>query len=576
MKFNFRVLIRTVLLAGLIIPFTQSVAQTPSSKDKVLSNGIHLPEVWPPEYAIWQERKTMPVPYLKNPPEVVIINTGRQLFVDGFLIDFTNLDKVNHQPTYHSKNPVLEASEEWELSGNEPAYAAPFSDGVWYDELDDKYKMWYLTGAGKGQSGLRTAFAESKDGVNWEKANLGIFGNTNIVENTDRDAATVWLDKMEPDPAKRFKMFMVQAEHDYDLWPMVLKYSPDGRHWSKGVAISGGMYDRSTVFYNPFLSKWVLSMKVHSPIGRARAYPEHGDEKAVVSLAHKYQYDTDIHNFKTDGKVNDANIEFWFGAYKTDPHHPKFPHIAPQIYDHDAIAYESLMLGYFTVWQGPDNDEADSLGIPKRNEVFIGYSRDGFHWQRPSEKPLMGVNETDEAWNWGNVQSVIGSPIIKGDSLYFYVSGRKKEELKWESYMSTGLATMRRDGFVSVKSNEQGFLLTRNLSFDGQYLFVNADVKGQLRVEILDENGQVLPGYSRADGVPFKGNSTEHRITWKGKKDLKGLREKPVKFRFYLDDGELYSFWVSPWETGESRGYTAGGGPGLNSTGIDTPVDQTN
>jgi hypothetical protein len=31
----------------------------------------------------------------------------------------------------------------------------------------------------------------------------------------------------------------------------------------------------------------------------------------------------------------------------------------------------------------------------------------------------------------------------------------------------------------------------------------------------------------------------------------------------------LYSFWISPWLSGASRGYTAGGGPGLDPKGID-------
>jgi hypothetical protein len=561
-----------LLYSIFLLSFLQFSAQTTIIIDstKVLYNGIELPEVWPPEYDIWQERKSMPLPYLENPPAVIPINTGRQLFVDSFLIASTNLNRVHHQPEYYQENPVLEPSEDWEYNTNGP-YASPFSDGVWYDEQDGKYKMWYLTGAGKDQSGLRTAYAESKDGLNWEKPNLGIFGNTNIVENTNRDAATVWLDKMEPDPSKRYKMFMIQVKPKFSLWPMILKYSSDGINWGKNVALSGGMYDRSTVFYNPFRSKWVLSMKVHSPIGRAKAYLEHSDEKAVVSLAHKFQYDTDIHDFKLEGKINDANIKFWFGADKNDPRHPKFPKIEPQIYNHDAIAYESITLGFFTVWQGPENKVADSLGIQKRNEVLIGYSRDGFHWDRSSHDPFMGVNEAEGAWNWGNVQSVVGTPIIKGDSLYFYVSGRRLSEYMWDSYTSTGLATMRRDGFVSMNSNKPGKLLTRNLSFDGKYLFVNADVEGSLQVEVLDQYDKVIKGYSRAESVSFKGDSTKHMITWKGMKDLNNLKGKPVKFRFYLDDGEIYSFWVSPWETGESRGYTAGGGPGLSPSGIDVP-----
>jgi hypothetical protein len=42
-----------------------------------------------------------------------------------------------------------------------------------------------------------------------------------------------------------------------------------------------------------------------------------------------------------------------------------------------------------------------------------------------------------------------------------------------------------------------------------------------------------------------------------------------LKFRFYLSKGEIYSFWVSPYITGESLGYTGGGGPGLDASGID-------
>jgi len=41
------------------------------------------------------------------------------------------------------------------------------------------------------------------------------------------------------------------------------------------------------------------------------------------------------------------------------------------------------------------------------------------------------------------------------------------------------------------------------------------------------------------------------------------LAGRPVRFRFHLTNGKLYSFWVSPNETGASQGYLAGGGPGF-------------
>ena len=102
----------------------------------------------------------------------------------------------------------------------------------------------------------------------------------------------------------------------------------------------------------------------------------------------------------------------------------------------------------------------------------------------------MDVNETEGAWNWGNMQSINGTPLIVGDSLYFYSSGRRLNKIMWDSYSSTGLATLRRDGFVSMHANKnEGYLTTEKLSFDGSYFFVNADVKGKgamLKVELLD------------------------------------------------------------------------------------------
>ena len=85
------------------------------------------------------------------------------------------------------------------------------------------------------------------------------------------------------------------------------------------------------------------------------------------------------------------------------------------------------------------------------------------------------------------MQSINGVPLVVGDSLYFYSSGRQKNKIMWDSYTSTGLATLRRDGFVSMHGDKDGYLLTEKVRFDGKHLFINADVKGSLAVEILDE-----------------------------------------------------------------------------------------
>ena len=91
--------------------------------------------------------------------------------------------------------------------------------------------------------------------------------------------------------------------------------------------------------------------------------------------------------------------------------------------------------------------------------------------------------------------------------------------------------------------------------------------------EILDENGNVISGFSSSDCIAVSENATIIRMGWKGKKDLSEVAGKKVRFHFTQKNAKLYSFWVSPSEKGESMGYTAGGGPGftgnIDNVGLD-------
>ena len=413
--------------------------------------------------------------------------------------------------------------------------------------------------------GLITCYAESEDGKSWVKPELDVVPGTNIVDTLEHDCVSVLLDKHEKDAARRFKMFIVEFNSRFTV-SMKLKYSADGIHWSGPQALSGELYDRCAAYYDPFRGKYVLSLKTMDPeYGRARNYLAHEDPEMLVSLAHRV-YDNHADKF----------IRYWFHSDEDDPRNPQFPDIRPQIYNHEAMAYENLMLGYFTVWQGPENDACDSLMVQKRNEVLVGFSRDGFHWDRTHKQPFLPVSEDFHAWNAGNVQSVAGCPLVVGDSLYFYMSGRYNSKPKHDSNFATGLAMLRRDGFVSVRAGqEEGTLLTRPFACDGAYFFVNADVRGKkstLAVELLDEAGQPIPGFTKKDCIVMKrADSTKQLVTWKGHEDLSSLKGKTIRAKFYLKGGDLYAFWVSPWASGESRGYTAGGGPGLNACGVDRP-----
>src|SRR5207302_7512909 len=195
----------------------------------------------------------------------------------------------------------------------------------------------------------------------------------------------------------------------------------------------------------------------------------------------------------------------WCGSDLLDPQRDDLQTVC-ELYNLDCVAYESLLLGLFTIWRGDRNIPP---GRPKPNEVCVGFSRDGFHWHRPDRRPFLAVSEKEGDWNWGNVQSAGGCCLIVGDQLYFYVSGRAGVKGSPASGVSTtGLAVLRRDGFASMGAGDkERSLLTRPVTFRGKHLFVNVAAEGgELRAEVLDKDGQVVTGLTRDTCVPVRGD----------------------------------------------------------------------
>ena len=101
-------------------------------------------------------------------------------------------------------------------------------------------------------------------------------------------------------------------------------------------------------------------------------------------------------------------------------------------------------------------------------------------------------------------------------------------------------------------------------TFSGKHLFVNvAAAQGELRVEVLDRDGQVIAPFTRENCEPVRVDKTLVEVKWRGAADLSSLSGKPVCFRFHLANGALYAFWVSADAGGASNGFVAAGGPGF-------------
>ena len=548
-----------------------ALAPVAARAGEVLYNGIALPDIWPPKVAELTREPLATPPYLEAPPAVIPIDVGRQLFVDDFLIERTTLQRAFHRPEYHSASPVLVPDKPWEGSGAR-LRAGCFSDGVWFDPKDQTYKMWYWASAASEKPlTYDTCLATSKDGIKWEKPAFDVVPGTNVVlrdePNVHRNSSTVWLDHLEQDPAKRFKMFrVVQGEDEGVVGKKQgnryrVATSPDGIHWTI-AGNTDNVGDRSTVFQNPFRNVWVFGIRDgNAVVSRCRSYAE------FVEPAPKKSW---VGSNRGRGKT------LWIGADKLDPDRSDlnlrrpddrpWDLIPSQLYNLDSVAYESVMIGLFAIWRGQPIDR------PKINELCVGYSRDGFHWSRPDRKAFLPVSEKKEDWNWGNVQSAGGCCLVVGDKLHFYVGAVTGKNERWHADpMNVGLATLRRDGFTSMDAGASvGLLTTRPVKFSGKHLFVNVvDPQGELRAEVIDDKGQPIAPFTVENCMPVAGDSTKAAVKWKGADDLSAVSGKPVRIRFHLKNGALYAFWVSPETNGASHGYVAAGGPGFPG-GLDT------
>ncbi len=540
------------LVALAILPAT-AMAQGGS----VLYNGIQLPQTWPP---LASPTQTYSLPsYISNPPAVIPIDVGRQLFVDDFLIQQTTMTRTQHRPVMYPWNPIVAPSAE-----DTAGFAMPFSDGVWFDPADKLFKMWFYCGPGN-----TTCYAYSYDGKSWIRPSIP----DAAVPNSDQvlvaapgqagiTGLIIWMDLQDPDPTRKFKAFASDG-----TVPAYLYFSADGIHWTPNIRALYPipMWDRTTYFWNPFRNVWVDSLKTYSTLPSASTRPSY------PSRARDYTESTNLSTW-TPAQPQDSG-NYWIGPDVNDP--PYQPGGSyPQLYNLDAVAYESVMVGLFSwFYPGPNDTDPGNLPGPDLVELGAGFSRDGFQWVRPTRGSGPGTNgafipssNVAGTWNMGNTQSAGGGFLIVGDELWFYFSGRNALHAD-VAQGATGLATLRRDGFYSMDAGSTpATLTTRPLKFSGKYLFVNVtDPQGSLTVQVLNpSNGSVL-----ATSAPVTVDKTLQAVQWQnGLADLSGFSNQTVQFRFTLTNGELYSFWVSASTSGASNGYVAANGPGFTG-----PVD---
>ena len=201
------------------------------------------------------------------------VGNTRQLFIDDDVVAVVkNVTRRQHTPRKHPANPIYKNDKPWEVV----TYFRTSNFSVVRDPLDGLFKCWvqdfhdYFTVPGVPYERSRIYYAQSEDGLNWEKPALGLHDvdghntNTIIVSPDATGKSTICpnmiIDPVETDPARRFKMVHLEITNG-ERHGLCLSFSPDGINWTPyegNPIIPEWIADVEILSYDPIDKKYIL------------------------------------------------------------------------------------------------------------------------------------------------------------------------------------------------------------------------------------------------------------------------------------------------------------------------------
>ena len=446
--------------------------------------------------------------------EPVDIGSRLELFVDDYVIDSLSLNANYDLKKPEAQEVALVTDAPWE--GNVCAYYTIFQDG-------GLYRMYYrgLHYDGGMTHPEVTCYAESTDGINWTKPNLGIFEYEGSTENN-----IVWMDpgshnftpfldtNPDADSDAKYKALTRNAGAATGLYAL---QSPDGVHWtlmSNQPVITEGAFDsQNLAFYDSERGCYV---------------DYHRDFRNGIR---------DIKTATSDDFLNWSNPDWLTYTPGTPTEH---------LYTNAIQPYERaphILLGFPTRYQ-PANSQV---------EPVLMTSRDGGTFDRWDEALIPITAPEDRDGNrsnymaWGLVQLPHSDRELSVYATEAYYEGPDSRIRRF---------TYRTDGFVSIQSPGPGEALTKPLLFEGNRLRINyaAPDGGSIEVEIQNAEGTPIPGFTFDDFEPLTGDEIAQTLSWGEDGDVGMLAGYPVRLSFRLNNADLYSFQFFNYLPGDLNG----------------------
>jgi len=473
------------------------------------------------------------------------LNEKKQLFLDDYIIaSKVNVVRKIHAAQKHPANPLLWPSESWEGD------VALVHGSVIKDR--DRYRMWYLSRPG-------VSYAESTDGIIWNKPKLGIFeiegSQTNVLirRNAQPDEPNalpyihnifgVHKDPQERNASRRYKMGFLSIHRDYkgpredpfhrgQRRGLGVAGSPDGIQWKlidnwATEAVCDGpthwMYDPARQKYVLYGRTKFIAPDVEQACSQDEWCKEHFWGRSVTRLESADFVRWNITDMAKGPVVLTPDIK--------DP-------VGTELYSMHVFPYESVYIGLVQVF----HNRADEC----YNDVQLAVSHDSIHFTRVGDRsPFIPVGPIG-SWDRFNNSIANNSPLSVGDELRFYYSGRTYRHSpysgpdKGESGGGIGMASIKRDRFVSLGASfDEGQIISKPLKLHGKSLHLNAKSDfGQILIKVISEEGTVL-----AKSKSIKCDSLDIQVDWeKGNtNDIDG----PVTIQMTLKNALLFAIWCS-------------------------------
>jgi len=479
-----------------------------------------------------------------------ILLQGTALFIDDYLIEsLQGTWRQLNQPVKHKTNPVLVKTSPWEEGA--PGYGT-----VHYDPQAKRFTMWYQ--GWKKTEGTSTGqlhYATSADGITWTKPVLNQETGDNLVKHPPVQGFQcpgIILDRTERDPQRRYKMlYSCNPDGTARTWMTSAAFSPDGIVWTPAKETPLIPFSDTQIcpFWDPRRRRYVAILRFGPPNTRLISRTESED---FLNWSPKV---TVLRRTRMDSVQQ------------------------TQFYQMAPMPYGDVYLGVIGAYHRESlKPIPDDKPWTDRQDLQLAFSRNGVVWKRVGgggamthatlnadrdwsdatrRAVFLPYGKRDRDWDWGYVTPYFTpEPIIIDDRIYFFYAGSnakhwwtwtgdppKKDPDAKPPTKGVGLATLRRDGFVSVNGpKEGGTMTTRPFVFLGDTLLLNADaVGGAIAVEVLDREGRPIDGFGRDEAVVMTEDKIRHTLAWKGHKDLHQLQGRPIRLRLHLRSARVFS-----------------------------------